>query len=133
MGKRLRTQDAQFNTHEALYANIAPGQQVQIVENVTEYPTSLIQQKLGDDFELKSVKIDPRIFGVPCCRARLYAIAWGKDMLQWTDHFSLEDFLDCLTSQVALDALEYWWMDLPTSQLTPGEEVWLQLSISKPH
>ena len=123
MGKRLQTEDLAFKTHESLYQNVAPGVDIQIVENVCEYRHELVKKKLGPQWETKSIQLDPRIFGLPAARARRYIIAWKKTALRWSEDFSLERMLDCLTSQVGMDALKYWWLDLPATDLTSSEVI----------
>lgn len=127
MGNRLQTKDVQFETHEAMYENISPNVDIQIIENVPEYEEkgyeqSLACQKLGEDFDGKSFKIDPRVLGLPTARARVYILAWKKAKFSWSPDFSLMEFLDVVTSQVTLDASEYWWMDIPRTKLTPSTE-----------
>ena len=126
MGKRLRTDAAQFQTHEALYENVSPGMDIQVVENVPEYSEDVVKSRLPAGFDMKSMKIDPRILGLPAARARIYYLAWRKSKLQWAKGFSLQEFMDSITSQVELGASHYWWMDLPRSKLTRSEDTWLQ-------
>lgn len=114
-----------------MYENISPNVDIQIIENVPEYEEkgyeqSLACQKLGEDFDGKSFKIDPRVLGLPTARARVYILAWKKAKFSWSPDFSLMEFLDVVTSQVTLDASEYWWMDIPRTKLTPSTESRLQ-------
>ena len=134
MCNRLQTQDVQFETHEAMYENICPDVDIQLLENVPEYEEkgykqSLACQKLGEAFDGISFKIDPRVLGLPTARARVYILAWKKAKFSWSPDFSLMEFLDAITSQVTLDASEYWWMDIPRIKLTPSTEPQLQVSL----
>ena len=131
MGKRLQTNAVQFETHEALYENVSPEMDIQIVENVPEYSEDVVRSRLPADFDMKWMKIDPRILGLPAARARIYYLAWRKSKLQWAKGFSLQEFMDSITSQVKLAASDYWWMDLPRSNLTSSEDTWLQ-AVPKP-
>ena len=131
MGKRLQTNAVQFETHEALYEDVSPEVDIQVVENVPEYSEDVVRSRLPADFDMKYMKIDPRILGLPAARARIYYLAWRKSKLQWAKWFSLPEFMDSITSQVKLSASDYWWMDLPRRDLTCSEDTWLQ-ALSKP-
>ena len=106
MGKRLGTKAVEWKTHEALYSEVCPKEDIQVIENVPEYGVQLAMQKLGPNFEAKSMVVDPRVLGMPASRARIYIIAWKKAKLQWTQGFDLLEFMDCITSKVALDILK---------------------------
>lgn len=126
MGKREKTNSVVFETHESLYNNVTPGVDIQIIENVTEYPYELVKKKLGPGWGSKSIQIDPRIFGLPAARTRRYVIAWKQATVEWSKDFCLNRMLDSITSQVRMDTLKYWWMRLGCSKLTPGEAAKLQ-------
>eukprot|EP00435_Cladocopium_sp_Y103_P057440 s810_g19.t1 len=126
MGNRLLTNAVQFETHEAMYENVTPEVDVQLIENVPEYTDGVVKKRLPEDFDMKSFKIDPRILGLPAARARVYYLTWRKSKLQWAKWFSLQEFIDSITSQVDLTADAYWWMDLPRSRLTCSEDTWPQ-------
>jgi len=91
-----------------------------LIENVPEYGVEIIQAKLGPNFEVKGVRLDPRVFGLPAARPRLYALAFSKCHVQWVEGFDLMKFIDALTSQVAMTVSSYWWSEGPPSKLTPA-------------
>ena len=94
---------------------------------MTEYDIEIISKNLGPSFEVRAVRIDPRIFGVPAARARLYALAINKEKVQWAPGFDLLEFIDILTSRVVMSVHSYWWMDLPQSNLSEAEELCMHL------
>ena len=125
MGKRLQTEDHRFGTHTAYFENIAVDQDLNIIENVTEYNLEILEHALPG-FSLSPLKIDPRVFGLGAARTRLYVIAIRIGKLKWKDNFSLVEFFDVLTSQVVLSASKYYWMNLPASILSPSDETCLR-------
>lgn len=119
MGNRLREKGAQHVTHEAYFRNMRMSRaSLLIIENVTEYEEALVQRELGAGWKLVSERIDPRIFGLPACRARVYMICWRVSMVRWTAPFTLASFLSCLRSQVVMDISNYFYMNLPKTLLT---------------
>ena len=100
---------------------------VNVIENVTEYQIDVISKNLGPGFEIRSARLDPRIFGVPAARARLYALAINREKVQFAPWFDLEDFIDILTSRVVMSFHSYWWMDIPRSNLSAAEELCMHL------
>ena len=122
MGRRLGTAAVEFATHEALYENISPHCDIEIIENVPEYGTEHAEEKLGPEYETKAMVIDPRVLGLPAARARIFIIGWKRKKLQWVEGFDLLDFMDAITSKVALQAKDYWSLSLPPRNLTPSEE-----------
>ena len=127
MGKRLGTKAVEWETHEAFYGNISPEEDLQIVENVPEYGSEHAARKLGPEFDTCSLVVDPRVLGLPASRARIYIIGWKKSKLQWIPGFNLMEFMDVLTSKVAIDVKAYWSLNLPPRTLTTSEETQLQL------
>lgn len=85
MGKRRRSEDPVYETHTAHYKNIARDQDINVIENVTEYCDHLdeIQDQMGHDFEIQYVKLDPRVFGLGVARARVFMVGIRKSKLQW--------------------------------------------------
>lgn len=56
---------------------------VMLIENVPEYEKHIIASELGNTWDLDmSAVIDPRIFGIPAARPRLYVLAFNKDKVQ---------------------------------------------------
>ena len=76
MGEKKGVECPQFQTHEDYYEEVPDMADVLVLENVPEYETSLVQKKLGPEWDTKGCTIDPRIFGLPVARARIYLIAW---------------------------------------------------------
>ena len=70
MGKRLQTENHRFGTHTAYFENIAVDQDLNIIENVTEYNLEILEHALPG-FSLSPLKIDPRVFGLGAARTRL--------------------------------------------------------------
>lgn len=97
-----------------------------LIENVPEYPESLIKQELGPGYSVRSIVIDPRILGIPAARTRRYAIAWRHSKVKWRPEINLEDVVATVTANLVGDASMFWWQDLPISDLTPAQVVWLQ-------
>lgn len=119
--------DPHFRTHTAFYNNMACDQDLNIIENVPEYPEKIIQDALGPAFVVTAVKIDPRIFGLAVARARIYAIAFRKSKLRWRAEFSVNEFLDAMTSQVSLTSTNYWFRKLPRQVLSDSDDTWVKL------
>ncbi|CAK8990645.1 unnamed protein product [Durusdinium trenchii] len=90
-GKRLGTEAPSYKCHTAFYRKIAPTSDAMLIENVPEYPESLIKQELGPGYSVRSIVIDPRILGIPAARTRRYAIAWRHSKVKWRPEINLED------------------------------------------
>jgi len=129
MGNRLKTADPSFATHTAYYENVASDQDINIIENVPEYEEGIAKKALGPAWDIKAMKLDPRILGLGVARARIYMVAIRKSKLRWKPNFSMEAFLDAMTSQVSMVATDYWWKKLPCQKLSPSDETWLHFSI----
>lgn len=93
---------------------------VLVLENVTEYSESLVKKELGPEWNLVSTRIDPRILGLPCSRARVFMICWRVKEVRWAGSFTLNSFVECLRSQVVMNAGSYFFKDLPKTKLTPS-------------
>lgn len=122
MGSRKKEESPGFRTHQAYYKEVAPSNDIVVIENVVEYPESIVKRELGPAWEVRSWRIDPRIFGLGTARARVYMIAIRINKLAWIGGFNVQDFFEAISAQVALSASDYFWMDLPPSQLSPSEE-----------
>lgn len=125
MGRRRKTADPAFQTHTAFYDNFAVDEDLNIIENVTEYGHEIVETALGPAFAVKFVKLDPRVLGMGASRARVFIVAIRRSKLRWKKGFSLTDFIDALTSQVVLHSGDYWWQNLPVAKLSPSDETWL--------
>ena len=80
-----------------------------LIENVPEYPESLIKQELGPGYSVRSIVIDPRILGIPAARTRRYAIAWRHSKVKWRPEINLEDVVATVTANLVGDASMFWW------------------------
>eukprot|EP00435_Cladocopium_sp_Y103_P057869 s1201_g20.t1 len=79
MGLQTGVSDPKFVTHKRFYENFKRMSDVMLIENVPEYRKSIAQEHLGEGWDLEmSAVIDPRLFGVPAARARLYMLAFNK-------------------------------------------------------
>ena len=125
MGKKLGEKDAAFLTHKAYYEQAPKVADVILVENVTEYPPETVSTHLGPEFTLNFCKIDPRLFGLPASRARIFLIAYRHSVVRWRPDVSLDSVLGALVSRVVSTADMYFWMKLPKSILTAAQETWL--------
>eukprot|EP00435_Cladocopium_sp_Y103_P022441 s2836_g5.t1 len=133
MGSRLERNDPSIETHDAYYDNVASEQDVNIVENVPEYEKEVkrVKASLGPGWNVLAVKLDPRVFGLGVARARIYIVAIRTSKLRWKPKFSMQEFIDALTSQVCLVATDYWWKNLPPQILSPSDETWLHFFIAE--
>lgn len=122
MGKRLKDRDPQFVSHQSFYREYARKHDVIFVENVTEYSETLVQQCLGQEFEIRSIRICPRNLGLGVARARVYMVAFRSSKIVWSSPYSLEDFADAVASRVFLDAYNYFWQRAPKSILSKAED-----------
>lgn len=119
--------DPNFCTHTAFFENVACTQDLNIIENVPEYGVDIVRTALGPCFDIKAVKIDPRILGLGVARSRIYIVAIRKSKLRWKAKFSVGEFMDALTSQVILDCTHYYWRKLPRQNLSQSDEPWLKI------
>lgn len=124
MGKRLGTNDIAFKTHESYYANMSALCDVMLIENVPDYKVDIIQGELGEGWQLKGAVIDPRIFGVPCSRTRLYCIAFNKARATWRPDIVISEVIDALAAKMVSSAKSCFWMDLPRAKLTAADDTW---------
>ena len=99
--------------------------------SVADRKRNRISTKRGSatDWELRSICVDPRNFGLGIARARVYMLAWRKSKLAWTGPFdTLDEFLQCVAAKHVLTARNYFWQNLPKAQLTPAADTRQQLS-----
>ena len=126
MGRRRKTADPAFQTHTSFYENFAVDEDLNIIENVTEYGIEIVEQALGPAFAVRKVQLDPRILGLGAARARIFIVAIRRSKLRWKKDFDLTQFIDCLTAQVALHSGDYCWQKLPAAKLSASDATWLQ-------
>ena len=123
MGKGRRTSDPVFRTHSAYYGAMERMADCLLIENVPEYNQSVVEERLGSEWEVRGVVFDPRVLGLPAARSRRYLYALKKSRVRWNSDIKLEDVIDALTSSVVRDAGMWWWDDLPRSSLTAAQAV----------
>ena len=121
MGLMRGQSDPAFVTHEAYYEHVKKHCDAVLIENVVGYQPSIIRSKLGNEFEVRSTTLDPRCFGIPAARTRLYAICWRKAKVIWRSDVDMNSILDILSSQVGGTYNIFWWKNLPPSSLTPAQ------------
>lgn len=121
MGRRLQETGPSHEVHVSYYANMRNSKNsVLIIENVTEYKEALVKRELGGQWDLVSIRVDPRLLGLPCSRARVFMICWKREEVRWVCPFTLHSFVECLRSQVTMNAGAYFFKDLPKAKLTPS-------------
>ena len=131
MGPGEKQNHESYKTHQAYFENIRSGFDVALIENVPQYSETIVKTELGDEWDTTSLVIDPRIFGVPCARTRLYVIAWRKGKVSWRGGVDVLDILDTLAARVTTSAKSCFWMDLPSSSLTPSQEIVSMMALQK--
>ena len=119
-----------FATHQAYYERVAPHQDVIIVENVPEYQENTVMGCLPGGnrvWRMKSIRLDPRVLGLPTARARVFMIIYKYNKVQWNPKFHLETLTEHLCSQVVMSAESYFWkkVSIP-KQLSEAEETLLK-------
>ena len=84
MGNQLGIDDVRFGVHQAWVADVRRRQPwLVIFENVIGYPIALLRENLGDLYELDAAIVDPRSFGIPMGRARIYVALRLKGRMKW--------------------------------------------------
>ena len=122
MGKRKMMDDPLFICHERYYQQAGYLADLLIVENVPQYKPELVRQKLGNAWTVKHCIIDPRLFGLPAARSRIFLLCYKHKRVTWRKEVSLETVLSALTSQVTADASMYLWRKLPPSALSKAKD-----------
>lgn len=100
-----------------------------LIENVPEYSPAVVRSELPATWDLKSCVIDPRMFGLPAARARIYLIAWDTTKVFWRSEIQIEDIIEALTARVIKDASIFFWKSCPKSDLTVAQALRLILSM----
>ena len=126
MGLRRKEFGPSAAVHEAHYKNqSASDNWILVIENVPEYEERVVRTSLkpANLWSITHVKLDPRLLGLGTARARVFYVCWRKDKLQWNAPFgSLMSFVECLRARVTLSAMDYLYMQLPKSVLTPSQD-----------
>lgn len=121
MGRRQQDLGPSFVVHKAFFKNMRNSKNsIVVVENVPEYSEALVQRELGCEWALESVRLDPRVLGLPTSRARVFMLCWKKNEVLWNAPFTLTSFIHCLRSRVVMNAGNYFFLDLPKTKLTPA-------------
>ena len=89
-----------------------------LIENVPEYSPAVVRSELPATWDLKSCVIDPRIFGLPAARSRIYLVAWDTTKVFWRSEIQIEDIIEALTAR---DASIFFWKSCPKSDLTVAQ------------
>ncbi|CAL1163039.1 unnamed protein product [Cladocopium goreaui] len=119
MGNREKEGGAQHVTHKSYYREIKKSKtKICVVENVPEYTEEVVQKELGGEWMIESARVDPRIFGLPCCRTRVFMICYKWREVRWVAPFTLSSFLGCLRQRVVMTAANYFYKSLPKSILS---------------
>ena len=92
-----------------------------LIENVPEYSPDVVRAELPDTWDLKYCVIDPRIFGLPAARSRIYLVAWDTTKAFWRPEIQIEDIVEALTAQVVRDASMFFRKSCPKSNLTVAQ------------
>ena len=125
MGKRHMELGSSHCTHTSYYKAMKKSDNtVLVIENVAEYKESIVQKELGGDWEIQSVQIDPRLLGLPCCRTRVFMLCWKRDVVRWVAPYTFHSFIACLTSQISMSAVDYFFKSLPKTILSPSAVHW---------
>ena len=123
MGLQRGMQDEKFQTHESYY-NASSLWDVMIIENVPEYSSEIPQKKLGPEWCCESCVLDPRLFGVPSARSRVYILAYRKSAVTRNSAIKIAEVIDTLTQQVVSTAAMFWWdQSRPESKLTGAQAI----------
>lgn len=146
MGLQAGVDSPKFQTHKKFYTNMERKSDVMLIENVPEYGTEIAASHLGREWELDSAVVDPRVFGLPASRPRLYILAFRKKTVRrrgdvWFGcssagcdslftskvfkHMSwlrtLAAVIEILTSKTVATADMFVWEKVPRSILTPAQ------------
>ena len=131
MGGRLCDQHPCIKTHKKHYKEAKKRNRILIIENVTEYSVDLVMEELGPQWACVHTRLDPRVFGLPVARARLYIIAYRCDLVQWTGPLDLDGFMALFAGQCMMSARNLFWMNLPKTVLSNAEAPWLHWLTAK--
>ena len=119
MGKRMKERGPHQHLHHAFYDNVKKSRiTLLFVENVPEYEEHVVKKSLGSEWEICSVRMDPRCLGLGCSRTRVFMVCWRREKLRWTAPYTLTTFLLCMRSQVKMNASHYFYKKLPKAVLT---------------
>ena len=126
MGNREKEKGIQHQTHVSYYKHVRESNaSVAVIENVPEYEEALVKKELGKGWDLDSVRLDPRCFGLGCARARVFIVCWRTNKVRWVSPFTLRSFVGLLRSRAVMKAGDYFFMDVPKAKLSDSAVPWL--------
>lgn len=128
-GTRRGTNHPVFKLHQRYFQKMCACNNALLIENVPEYSPAVVRSELPATWDLKSCVIDPRMFGLPAARARIYLIAWDTTKVFWRSEIQIEDIIEALTARVIKDASIFFWKSCPKSDLTVAQALRLILSM----
>lgn len=124
MGKQLRETDPSYEAHQNHYVMTkSESFDVQIIENVPEYSEEIVRRNLpARTWEVRSVVLDPRLFGQKASRPRRYFICWRRAAVTWDSPLTLEEVIKTLRTCPVMDPLQYFWKKLPAASLSEAQD-----------
>lgn len=112
MGKGEGADAVEYRCHEAWHTmRLFRQEAIVIMENVASYDSKLLHESLGEMYDIKDVRFDPRNLGYPAARPRYYAVAVHKTKARWRTEKSLGDLLQPLCAQLRADASIFFYTD----------------------
>ncbi|CAJ1399032.1 unnamed protein product [Effrenium voratum] len=122
MGKRSGKMHRAYASHGTHYDNCNEDEwDVVIVENVTEYGMRHVRAYFKPKtWGVQAVCLDPRLFGNPVARARLFLVIWNKSTVQWRPGMVFKEIVEALKLRVVMPPLNFYFQNLPRATLTPS-------------
>ena len=130
MGNRTGEQHKAYESHLKFYDNIKSQADLIILENVTEYDEKTAAELLGTAWKTKSLCLDPRLFGCPTARARIFIAAWRPAMLTWNKSFDFAEVISAMKARPVMSIEKYFWKTLPKENLSGWHVACLQVKTS---
>lgn len=123
MGSRTEEEHAAYVSHVQWQKQRRLAATAMIIfENVPEFNMSILDESFPRDrYQIHSVKIDPRLFGLPVARPRLYALILDSHQVRWEFAGTLGDFVQNLTCQIAMPMECFFWQSLPPVDLSAAK------------
>ena len=110
MGKRRRESDRRHAPHQVWIAYLRKRRpHVIVIEEVDSYDPEIIAENFPSaEWDVRVCILDPRIFGIPMARRRIYAIVTLRDATYWNTTLPLHKLMQKLTSQRVASADVFW-------------------------
>ena len=124
-------EDGRWKVHEAhISACRASRPDIIVIETVLGFPVETIARRYGYS-EFRWAILDPRDFGLPIGRPRIYLVLTGE-RVKWRTDTSLADLLALLGCHVVMDSLRFFERPCPASlrKLSVSEEQRLGATIA---